>query len=96
MERRIVSGFFVTAITIFVLMQALAMAVCYFHEIPLQQALRTLVPTRPKIPAKRETSEDNKPLCARLRARPVSERRCEDLVMDVFLRHRPLNRTKPT
>jgi len=59
------SGFLLTAITILVLVQALAIAVCYLYEIPLQKKLRTLVPSRPKVPAERETSEDNKPLRAR-------------------------------
>jgi len=59
------SGFFVTAIAIFVLVQALAMAVFYFYEIPLQQALRTLVSARPKVPAERATQEDNRPLRAK-------------------------------
>jgi peptidoglycan/LPS O-acetylase OafA/YrhL len=58
------SGFLLTAITILVLVQALAIAVCYLYEIPLQKTLRTLVPSRPKVPAERETSED-KPLRAR-------------------------------
>jgi peptidoglycan/LPS O-acetylase OafA/YrhL len=59
------SGFLVTAITIFVLVQALAIAVCYLYEIPLQRALRKLVPSRPKVVAERKSSEDNRPLRAR-------------------------------
>lgn len=59
------SGFLVTAITIFVLVQALAIAVCYLYELPLQKALRTLVPSRAKVPAERGTREDNRPLRAR-------------------------------
>ena len=59
------SGFLLTAITILVLVQALAIAVCYLYEIPLQKTLRTLGPSRPKVPAERDPSEDNKPLRAR-------------------------------
>jgi len=60
------SGFALTAITIFVLVQALAIAVCYLYEIPLQKALRKLVPLRAKVPAEAEASEEGeRPLRAR-------------------------------
>jgi peptidoglycan/LPS O-acetylase OafA/YrhL len=59
------SGFLVTAITIFVPVQALAIAVWYLYEIPLQKWLRKFVAPRTKAPAEREPSEEERPLRAR-------------------------------
>jgi peptidoglycan/LPS O-acetylase OafA/YrhL len=58
------SAFLLTCVTVFVLVQALAIAVCYLYELPLQKALRKLGPSRPNVRAERDPT-DVKPLRAR-------------------------------
>jgi len=59
------SGFLVTAITIFLAVQVVAIAVCYLYEIPLQRWLRKFVASRPSLPAEPAARGEDKPLRAR-------------------------------
>jgi peptidoglycan/LPS O-acetylase OafA/YrhL len=62
------SGFLVTALTIFVLVQAFAIAACYLYEIPMQKRLRKLVASRPEVPAEQHATSEDTPPRARARA----------------------------